>query len=123
MARLSGFDYRDALDRAQTHAGLKDESVATLLGVSRQRYAQIRNGDGYLGLERLALLASDRDGFVMVEHFLAAWATFHGIASLDLAVQMVKDQIRAITRAQIEIGRARMAKAQLPTRAEGRRTA
>lgn len=123
IVTVSAFDYRGALQRAQASAGLKDEAVACLLGVSRQRYAQLRDSGGSFTMERLAAIAVDPDGFVMVQHFLAEWATYHGIESLDLAVQMVKDAIRMVTARQIDLGRARMAKAQLPERAEGRRTA
>lgn len=123
VARTTGFDYRDALERAQAHAGLKDEAVALLLGVSRQRYAQLRDSGGMFGLDRLARLAADRDGFVMVEQFLMEWSTCHGISSLDAAVQMVKDQIQLVTRLQMATQKVRMAKATLAHTKQIRRTA
>ena len=115
---VSSFDWSGALWRAQTGAGLKDDTVAVLIGVTRQRWAQMRDGSANLSLPHLSELAKDKDGRVMLEAFMAEWATYHGVASMDLVLQWLRDGMASYTRLRMQVGKARMAKASLLERAE-----
>lgn len=109
------FDWSGAIHRAQTLAGLKDEVVALLLGVSRPRWSQMRAGDA-LDWRRLSRLASDPDGFVMLRALAVEWAAFHGLTDLDQVGEWLRNALKDYTR-------LRMAKASLKPAAKERRTA
>ena len=105
-AVVTSFPWAEALDRARDVAGLKDEAVALLMGISRVQYSQQKHGQGHLSMQRLSMLASDADGLVMLKAFTAEWAAFHGITDLELAGEWLRGAIQHFTR-------LRMAKAQL----------
>lgn len=109
------FDWAGAIQRAQAVAGLKDEVVALLLGVSRPRWSQIKAGD-VLDWRRLSLLAHDPDGFVMLRALAVEWATFHGLTDLDQVGEWLRNALKDYTR-------LRMAKAGLRPAQERRKTA
>lgn len=115
------FDWCGALTRAQVHAGLKDDSVASLMGLTRQRYAQMRSGAANLSMPHVFELAKDRDGMVMLRAFLAEVELAFGVGSVDMVREFLTDAIDRYKRTLI--GRMRMAKAQLPATAAQRRTA
>lgn len=113
---VSSFPWADALDRAAVVAGLKDEVVAGLMGISRVQYSQQKHGAGHLSLQRLSMLAADRDGLVMLRAFAAEWAAFHGLTEMELAAEWLRGAIQSFTR-------LRMAKAQMRETREEKRTA
>lgn len=105
-------DVEFVVRRAQEHAGLKDDVIALLLGISRPRWAQIRGWDGP-NLRQLALLLRDKDGAVMVGQILAAMGLD------DSALETMRTWIYGIlsdfSKASMKKP-MRMAKAQLPVR-------
>lgn len=107
----SEFPWADALDRARDVAGLKDDNVAALMGMSRVQYSQQKHGVGQLSLPKLSRLAHDKEGLVMLRSFMAEWAAFHGLTDMDLTAEWLRGAIQSFTR-------LRMARAGLqpPTR-------
>ena len=115
-AVVTVFPWADALDRARDVAGLKDDNVAALMGISRVQYSQQKHGQGHLSLQRLSMLATDPDGFVMLRSFTAEWSAYHGITDLELAGEWLRGAIQHFTR-------LRMAKATLRDAAQERKSA
>lgn len=79
-------------------AGLKDECVARIMGISRAQYSQQKHGQGHLSMQRLSLLATDTEGFVMLRAFTTEWAAHHGITDLELTGEWLREAIRSFTR-------------------------
>ena len=94
----SEFPWAAALDRARDVAGLKDENVAAIMQMSRVQYSQQKHGHGHLSMQRLSLLAEDREGFVMLRAFMAEWAAYHGLTDLELAGEWLRSAIHSYTR-------------------------
>lgn len=114
-------DVEYVVRRAQEHAGLKDDVIALLLGISRPRWAQIRGGDGP-NLTQLGRLMQDPDGAVMVGQIVAALGL--DAAALEVLRTWIHRIIADFTTTQMKLNvKPRMAKAQLPETAREKRTA
>lgn len=74
------------------------------------------HGQGHLSMQRVSMLARDRDGLVMLKAFLAEWSAHHGVTDLELAGEWLRGAIQSFTR-------LRMAKAQMRETREERKSA
>lgn len=113
------FDLAPLIERARQEVGLKFESLADLMGISKSQLAEQISGARQLSFTRLLMVTKDPDGRRFFRALMLA--VFEQVGIED------RDQVAAMLRKAIDVfqGRetARMAKAELRPAQEEKRTA
>jgi len=104
-----------AVEEARQSCGLKLESLASLMGISREQLSQELRGQGVISLSRLVMASRDVDGRAFWLAFLPALGELVGVEDLDAVAAQLRRVVAALdTRV--------MAKADLSTQGQ-RKTA
>lgn len=115
----SHFDLGQALKHAQKHAGLKNDALASLLGITEPRLCAWVNGEEHVSVKRILKAAEDEDGKKFAVAFWLAIGRELGIEEPSLV-----EELRAIQGLMLKfvnaVQRKAMAKAELRERKQER---
>jgi transcriptional regulator with XRE-family HTH domain len=85
-----------AVEEARQSCGLKLESLASLMGISREQLSQELRGQGVISLSRLVMASRDVDGRAFWLAFLPALGELVGVEDLDAVAAQLRRVVAAL---------------------------